>query len=214
MEHRLMNRLFAEFLGTFFLCTVALASRDMLAAACTLAIMTWSLGYLAAGNFNPAVTVALWLRGKMGKTEMLHCFSAQFSGALAGYAAFRVLGGAPVPGAGLPEQLADATASPPMGMVPFIFGEFLFTFLLASTVLHVTTARQLAGNGFFGAAIGLCLYAGSRCVYGLAAFNPALGLGLVLAGLAPFWYLLIYFVAGAAAGATAATVHRLLNPND
>lgn len=204
MDQRLMNRLFAEFLGTFFLCTVALASRDMLATACVLAIMTWSMGYLAAGNFNPAVTVALWLRGKMGKTDMLRCFAAQFSGALAGFAAFRLLGGAPV----------TATASPSMGMAPFIFGEFLFTFLLASTFLHVTTARQLAGNGFFGAAIGLCLYAGGRCVSGAAAFNPALGLGLILAGLAPFWYLLIHLVAGAAAGATAATVHRLLNPND
>ncbi|RYY52272.1 MAG: hypothetical protein EOO09_21870, partial [Chitinophagaceae bacterium] len=139
-----MNRLFAEFLGTFFWCTVALASRDMLAAACVLVVMTWSLGYLAAGNFNPAVTVALWLRGKMGKTEMLRCFAAQFSGALAGFAAFRLLGGAPISATGLPEplvrSLADATASAPMGMAPFIFGEFLFTFLLASTVLHVTTA--------------------------------------------------------------------------
>ncbi|MES2705622.1 MAG: aquaporin [Verrucomicrobiota bacterium] len=214
-----MNKLFGEFLGTLILCAVALVSRDPLAIAFALAIVIYSLGYLSGGHFNPAVSVAMWLRGKMGKTEMLRYFAAQFSGALGGFVAFKLLGGAS--GAGPAELLSGIAGLPPEArpepaMSPFIAGEFFFTFLLASTALHVTTAKQLAGNQFYGAAIGLCMYVGSRCAGGfsIGAFNPALGLGLVLSGAVPFWYLFIYLLAGAAAGTAAATVYRLLNPND
>lgn len=215
-----MNKLFAEFLGTLILCAVALTSRDALAIAFTLTVVIYSLGYLSGGHFNPAVSLAMWLRGRMGKTEMLRYFAAQFSGALGGFILFKLLAG-PVglhnsPMAEIGTLLRSAGMSPELPIGRFITGEFFFTFLLASTFLHVTTAKQLAGNQFHGAAAGLCLYAGGRCMTGFSvdAFNPSLGLGQVLSGSVPFGYLFIYLLAGAAGGAAAATVYRLLNPND
>ena len=66
-----MNKLLAEFLGTFFFCAVALLSASPLAAAGALAGLGYALGYVSGGHFNPAVSLAVWMRGKMDGGEML-----------------------------------------------------------------------------------------------------------------------------------------------
>src|SRR5712691_7024130 len=67
-----MNKYFAEFIGTFFLvltigCTVVghgAGPLAPLAIGSALMIMIYAGGHISGGHFNPAVTVAVWLRGK------------------------------------------------------------------------------------------------------------------------------------------------------
>lgn len=216
-----MNKLIAEFLGSLVVCATALVSRDGLATACALAAVTYAFGYVSGGHFNPAVSVAVWLRGRMSQTEMVRYFAAQFTGGLAAFVVFKLLGG----GSGAVAKIAALAAlnaaagnaeASGGGMGALIASEFLFTALLATVILHTTTSKQLAGNQFYGLATGMCLLAGASCAGAASAwaFNPALGLGLVLTGAAPPSWLLIHLLAGAAAGAAATTGYRLLNPND
>ncbi len=200
-----MNKLVAEFLGTFFFCAVALLSGEALAAAAALAGMGYALGYVSGGHFNPAVSVAMWVRGQLDRGEMGRYVGAQLGGAVGAFLLYQVLG-SPLRGAGeLPGPWFRA-----------FLGETCFTFFAAFTYLHVRTARQQLGNGYFAAAQGLVHFAGARAMGHLSggACNPALGLALVLGGRVPAGLLLGYVLAGLLGGVAAAVGYRLLNPND
>ena len=199
-----MNKLLAEFLGTLFFCSVALLSGNPLAAALTLTVMTYTLGYVSGGHFNPAVSVAVWMRGQLDRADMFRYAAAQTVGAIAGFMLYKILG-------------ADSLTKPwEVTAWRTFMGETCFTFLVAFTFLHVRTARQQLGNAYFGAAIGLAHYAGASALTRLSAgaCNPVLGLAFVLAGYVPAWMILIYLITGVIGGAAAAMLYRLLNPND
>ena len=97
-------------------------------------------------------------------------------------------------------------ASPDYHVPAMIIGEFLFTFALCYTVLLTATSKKTEGNSYYGLAIGSTVTAGiySTGTFCLAAFNPAVAIGLLtmgaitskLAGVT----LLIDFVGGIAAG--------------
>ena len=94
--------------------------------------------------------------------------------------------------------------------------ELLVTFVLAYVVLNVSTSKDHPNNSFYGLAIGFTVLAGAVAVGQVSggAFNPAVGIGLVVAGLAGWSALLVYVVATLAGGAGAAYVFRALNPRD
>ena len=70
-----MNRYVVEFIGTFFLVlTVGMVSIDPgagalapLAIGSALAVMVYAGGHISGGHYNPAVTLAVWLRGKASR---------------------------------------------------------------------------------------------------------------------------------------------------
>merc|ERR1719428_1735370 len=70
-EYKISTMLLAEFIGTFYLClTVGLcvlgqSPATPWSAAAALMCMIFSLGSVSGANFNPAVTLALTLRGKL-----------------------------------------------------------------------------------------------------------------------------------------------------
>lgn len=200
-----MNKLLAEFLGTFFFCAVALLSGNPLAAAGTLAVTVYALGYVSGGHFNPAVSLAVWLRGQLDKGEMLRFWGAQAAGAVTAFLIYKLLGSS--------HDVIRKLETPAFRA---LLGETGFTFLVAFTFLHVRTARQQLGNAYFGAAVGLAHYAGASSIARLSAgaCNPALGLAFVLAGLVPGWMILIYLLAGLIGGGAASVFYRMLNPND
>ncbi len=63
----------AEFIGTFFLVlTVCVAgvleyagSYAPIAIGAVLMVMVYAIGYISGGHLNPAVTFAVWIRGKL-----------------------------------------------------------------------------------------------------------------------------------------------------
>ena len=90
----------------------------------------------------------------------------------------------------------------------WFLAEFLFTFALVYVVLNSATAKGTAGNSFYGLAIGFTVMVGAFAVGPVSggAFNPAVGLGATVMGLADFTHLIVYLIADFLGGAVAALV--------
>ncbi len=207
-----MKKYIVEFIGTFFLVlTVGLAVRGPgvgpfapFAIAGILTAMIFAGGHISGGHFNPAVTLAAWLRGKAQTRDVLPYWFAQL---LAGAVAAGVVAA----------LYGKATAEPGIhDVTKSVIVEFLFTFALAWAVLNTATAKGTVGNSFYGLAIGLTVLVGAITVGGISggAFNPAVGLGVVLMGLERISQLWIYVGADLLGGAAAAMVFRAVNEAD
>ncbi len=207
-----MPRYVAEFIGTFFLVLVIGATVMSghpgviapLAIGATLMVMVYAGGHVSGGHFNPAVTLAVWLRGRTPTSDVAPYLFAQVAGAAA--AAFAAL--YLRPGASVVTMSIDVPRA--------LTAEFLFTFALAYVVLNAATARGTAGNSFYGLAIGFTVLAGAFAVGDISggAFNPAVAVGVSAMGLSSWANLWVYLAAELAGGALAAVVFKMLNPDD
>ena len=197
-----MNKYLIEFIGTFFLVLVVSTAAVVgtagdfapFAIAGVLMAMIYAGGHISGAHYNPAVTLGAFLRGALPPKEVAPYMISQILGAVIGS-----LIGMKILGAG-----TGVTAFQPE-VLPALVAEFLFTFALVFTVLNVATAKSTEGNSYFGFAIGLVVLVGAFTVGGisLGAFNPAVTIGLIVAGklsIASVWiYLLAQFAAGVAA---------------
>jgi aquaporin Z len=201
MDSVLQRKLVVEFVGMFlFVFTVGMATNKAgagalapLAIGSMLMVMVFAGGHVSGGHFNPAVSTAVFLRGRMAPPEFVTYLVTQFVAALLGGLVVRYVGGS--------EGHAVVASSGKM-----LVAEFLFTFALAWVVLHVATARGTDGNSFYGLAIGFTVVAGAFAVGGISggAFNPAIALGAMVTGLFEWSNIWIYLLAdflGAAAAA-------------
>lgn len=173
-----MARYLTEFIGTFFLVftigmvVTAESALAPLAIGAVLMVMVYLGGHISGAHYNPAVTVALLLRGKLSPGDGAPYLVAQLLAAfLASGAVFLVAGDtfAPAPGAGA--SVAQA-----------FLVEALFTFALVLVILNVATAKATEGNDYYGLAIGFTVMAGTFAVGNVsgAAFNPAVGTGPIV----------------------------------
>jgi len=210
-----MKKYLAELIGTFFLVfTVGVSVINPsagviapLAIGGVLMVMIFAGGHISGAHYNPAVTVAVALRGRLPMGDVPGYFIAQIVGAcLAAGAVYYLKGFSP--GAGSPVSAYT------LGQMTL--AEFLFTFALAYVVLNVATAKGNAGNSFYGLAIGSTVMAGAFAVGPISggAFNPAVATGALIMNLLPAGHFFAYIVAELAAGALAAFVFRFLNPTD
>ncbi|MCH8340970.1 MAG: aquaporin [Chloroflexi bacterium] len=202
-----MNKYAVEFIGTFFLVfTVGMVSTDPgagalapLAIGSALAVMIYAGGHISGGHYNPAVTLAVWLRGKASRGDALAYMTAQI---LAGAAAALVV-----------LYLKDNSAtSAAIESGPALVAEFLFTFALAFVVLNVATAKSTEGNSYFGFAIGFTVLVGAYAVGPVSGgvFNPAVAVGITIMGLSELSNIWIYLVATLLGGAAAALAFKSL----
>ena len=203
MDPVLERKLVVEFVGMFlFVFTVGMATNEAgagalapLAIGSILMVMVFAGGHVSGGHFNPAVSTAVFLRGRMAANEFAAYLVTQFVAAVIAGLVVRYVGGS---------QVNAVVASSGKMLV----AEFIFTFALAWVVLHVATARGTDGNSFYGLAIGFTVVAGAFAVGGISggAFNPAIALGAMVTGLFEWSNLWIYLIAdflGAAAAAYA-----------
>jgi aquaporin Z len=205
-----MKKYIVEFIGTFFLvlaigCSVIGGAGAMapLAIGAMLMVMIYAGGHISGAHYNPAVTLAVWMRGKCATSDVPMYMVSQFLGAtLAAVITGMLVGASPnVPGA------LDVTKA--------LLGEFLGTFALAYVVLNVATSRGTEGNSFYGLAIGFTV---TSCAYALGAlsggaFNPAVALGVSIMGLSD-WANIWIFVACFAGAAAAAFTFQAVNPHN
>jgi aquaporin Z len=207
-----MRRYATEFIGTFFLvftvCTAARAHAALLpvAVGAVLAAMVFAGGHISGGHYNPAVSLAAFVRGKLSALDLACYIGAQLLAGAAAAGVTRYVGRGDV----------KAFTLAGSDVVAAFIVELLFTFALAYVVLNVATSKDHPNNSFYGLAIGFTVLAGAAAVGGISggAFNPAVGLGVVLAGLAGASTIWIYIVATLVGGAAAGFVFRALNPDD
>ncbi len=198
------TKLITEFLGTFFLVTVVSFTGNPLAIGGVLLALVYGGGHISGAHFNPAVTLAVYLRKKISQTEALYYVAVQMLGALTAAALYLV-----THHTFFILQPSAQTTWP----IAFIL-ELIFTFLLARTVLAVAVDSRVKGNQYFGLAIGAALFVGAAVTGPLSggALNPAVGVGPLLLDinhLAAHLPLVVLYIAGPlAGGALAAIVER------
>jgi aquaporin Z len=207
------NKYLVEFIGTFFLVTtigcvvIAPGAGAMapLAIGAALMAMVFAGGHISGAHYNPAVTLAVFMRGKCGGGDVLPYIIAQVGGASAAAAVVLFLKGAPLAAAGL---LPD---------VPRAFvAEFLYTFALCYVVLNVATCKGTSGNSFYGLAIGFTVMTGAYAVGGISGgvFNPAVAVGITIMGLTSLANIWVFLVANFGAAVAATLVFKALNRDD
>ena len=206
-----MAKLLTEFIGTFFLVfTVGLtviAGTDLapLAIGSALMVMVYMGGHISGAHYNPAVTLAIMMRGKIERGEAIKYMATQIvAAASAGEMVHLITGStfAAAPGADV-------------GAVAALLAEILFTFALALVVLNVATSPKTEGNSYYGLAIGFTVMTGAFAVGGISggAFNPAVGLGPMITdailGDGGFGNAWLYIVGPGIGAALAAVVYKM-----
>lgn len=208
-----MRRYLTEFIGTlFFVLTIGLVATPghetplaPLVIGSVLMVLVYMGGHVSGAHYNPAVTLAICLRGKLPARDLVPYWAAQLLGAMVG--------------AYLSYIFLDRTFAPAPGLVATpvtaLLVEILYTFLLALTVLNVATSKVTQGNSFYGLAIGfaivIAVFAGGPISGGV--FNPAIGTGTILinalSGGGSLSHLWLYLVGPFSGGALAAVVFRV-----
>ena len=206
-----MSKYVTEFIGTFFLVfTIGLtviSKSDFapLAIGASLMVMVYMGGHVSGAHYNPAVSLALLLRGELPAKDFIPYVVSQLLGALAAAGAVNFVLGQSF----APEPAATATTAQALAV------EILYTFALALVVLNVATSPATSGNSFYGLAIGFTIvaaaFAGGPVSGG--AFNPAVGAGptIVRAALGDgsYQHLWLYLVGPFVGAVLAAGVFKL-----
>ncbi|PWV11106.1 putative aquaporin-like protein [Trypanosoma cruzi] len=213
-----MSEIVAEFVGTFlFVLTIPLASLGVgslapLPIGFMLAAMTFSFGYISGAHFNPAITFATFINGKIPFRKMFFYMISQI---LAAFLAS--LYGSAIVGLRIPVPSTDVAL---VSVWQAILCEMVYTFALASVVLHVNYSRQRS-NEFYGFAIGMTVLSASFAVGGFTggAFNPAVATGTQLVGCIggnckPLIFFWIYWVAPLGGSFLASIAYQILDTHD
>ncbi len=61
-----MRSYLMEFIGTMFLVLAVTLSGNPIAIGVMLMVMVYMGGHISGGHYNPAVSLAVWVRGKLG----------------------------------------------------------------------------------------------------------------------------------------------------
>jgi aquaporin Z len=207
-----MKKYIAEFIGTFFLvltvgCTIIPGAAGVIAPLAiggALMVMVYAGGHISGGHFNPAVTLAVFVRGRCETKDVIPYWVAQFlAGVAAALVAVFLVGKS-----GTPMEIKNVPAA--------FVAEFLFTFALAYVVVNSATSKDTANNSFYGLAIGMTVMVGAFSVGATSggAFNPAVAVGAAVMKLVNFPDIWIHIIADFAGGLVAAMTFKFLNPND
>jgi aquaporin Z len=207
-----MNKYVTEFIGTFFLvltigCTVipsAVGVIPPLAIGAALMVMIFAGGHVSGAHYNPAVTLAVFIRGRCDSKDVVPYWIAQLAaGVTAALVAVFLVGKS-----GTPMEIKNVSQA--------FVAEFLFTFALAYVVVNSATAKGTSGNSFYGLAIGMTVMVGAFSVGAISggAFNPAVAVGIAVMKLVNLSQIWLHLVADLAGGLVAGLTFKFLNPQD
>ena len=176
-----MSKYATEFTGTFFLVlTIGLTVvQDVapapLAIGAALMVMVYMGGHISGAHYNPAVSIAIAIRGKLDRKDLLPYIASQTGGAIVAAFLVRTLTG----------DFLTVAPAPDASTTAALLAEVVFTFALALVIMNVATSPRTEGNSYYGLAIGFTVMVGAFAVGGISggAFNPAVGTGPILAAL-------------------------------
>jgi aquaporin Z len=205
-----------EAIGTFFLVfTVGAAVGSAspfapLGIGAVLMVMIYAGGHLSGGHYNPAVTLAVFVRHRIGLRDAMAYWVVQFGAGLLAAVVVRTI--VDPARTGIPSSMM---LSGRIFVAAFV-GELLFTFALCYVVLNVATSKHHPDNSFYGLAIGFTVVAGAFAVGTISggAFNPAVTLGAAVMGMFAWSTLWVYVLAQVVAGIAAGVSFLVLNPDD
>lgn len=197
-----MKKYIFEALGTMFLALIVGLTGNALAIGSVLMILVYLGATVSGAHYNPAVSLAVFLRGNMKVAEMGRYMVAQVIGGFcAGTLYWLIIGKTfyPAPAVG--------TA---IGSLLLI--EVIFTFFLCTVILNVATSQTFKNNNMFGLIIGFTLLV---IAFLGGTYNPAITTGFAMFDClfsgAAFQYLPVHVVGALAGGALAGIGYRCIN---
>jgi aquaporin Z len=202
-----MRRYVMELIGAFFLTLAVCITGVPLAVGLMFMAMYYIGEGVSGGYYNPALTVAGWMRGVLAVEDMLIYAGVQSVGAFFAVWLFRALTNQVF----MPDVMADLS----MGMA--ILVEVLMTAVLALVMLTVATSKDYKGSVVNGAVIGLTLAA--VLMVSSSIVNPAIAIGAYLGqlfvdgGTLSHELLFVYICAPLVGGALAALTYDYLHPS-
>jgi len=218
-EKPLSAKLASEFIGTYFLVlTVGLnvlggSPAIVWSIAASLMCMIYALGDVSGAHFNPAVTTAILVCGKIDvKDACLYMVAQIVGGILAGLTYF-----------GLEKDAFPLGPSVGFHTWQACVLELIFTFLLAFVVLSVAVPgvgnKGTKAKEIFGLAIGSCVTVGGHAIGVVSggSLNPAVSIGIFVSSLlatAASHYVIWYVIAELAGGAAAAAIISAVAPRE
>jgi aquaporin Z len=208
-----MNKYYTEFIGTMFLVLVVgvaaiggtAGPMAPLAIGSVLMIMVYAGGHISGAHYNPAVTLAVLIRGRINLGGAITYWIAQLGGTIVAWAITKFVFGIEGNGNSAIKSVGEGLGA-----------EILGTFALAYVVLNVATAKANKGNSFYGLAIGftVMVFAYTFGSFSGGAFNPAVAVGASLLKAFSWSDIWIYLVGCFGGGALAAVVFNFNNPDD
>jgi aquaporin Z len=207
-----MKNALAEFVGTLMLVLVFgltvvppnVGPFAPLAIGAVLAALVAAGRGLSMPQYNPALTLASWLRGKREAKSVAPVVLAQLAGGIA---------------AALLVHFFRSGNTVPLGAfdpVKALAAEFLFTFLLTYIFLNIGSPAAGGGNVSSGLAIGLAYCAGLYAATPLSggSLNPAVSIALCVAGAAEWSTLWVPLIGSLAGAVLAAIVSKMVGAGE
>jgi aquaporin Z len=229
----MQKRLFAEFLGTFWLvfggcgsAVLAAAFPDIgigllgvsLAFGLTVLTMAYAVGGISGGHFNPAVSVGLLVAGRFPSKDLIPYVIAQVVGAVVAAVVLYLIvsGKAGFAGVGGFASNGYGDASPgKFSLVSALIMEVVMTFMFLMIILGATTGRVPAGFAPIAIGLGLTLIHLVSIPVTNTSVNPARSTGVALfadgPALAQLW---LFWVAPIVGAALAGVVHKAVVGDD
>jgi aquaporin Z len=227
-----MNRLTAEFIGTFWLvfggCGSAVLAAGFpelgigllgvsLAFGLTVLTMAYAVGQVSGGHFNPAVSLGLALAGRFGWGDLAQYWVAQVLGGLCGAAVlYAIASGAPGWTAGGFASNGYGTLSPGgYGLFAVILAEVVLTAVFLIIILGISSRSALAGFAPIAIGLGLTIIHLISIPVSNTSVNPARSTAAAMfadtAALSQLW---VFWVAPLAGAALGTLIHRLISTPD
>src|SRR5688572_30188996 len=159
-----MNKYLTEFIGTFFLCLcIGLVVTHAfpiptLPIGAMLMVMVYMGGHISGAHYNPAVSLAVLMRGALPSGQFVPYLVSQFLGAIAAGMLTGVFTG----------DVMSPSPNPDANILLAVLAELLFTFALCLVVLNTATSPRTQGNSYFGLAIGFTVFAGVAASAGIS----------------------------------------------
>ena len=172
-----MKNYITEFIGTFFLVLTIGLTGNPIAIGVMLMVMVYMGGHISGAHYNPAVSIAMIIRGLLSVTEAIKYILSQIVGAISAAACVYWLS------TNL-EELSPMELNPDLlaSNLQILTVEAIFTFALVLVILNVATNPKTEGNSYYGLAIGFTImaaaFAGGDISGGV--YNPAVGTGPIL----------------------------------
>ncbi|HET9826219.1 MAG TPA: aquaporin, partial [Chitinophagaceae bacterium] len=197
-----MSKYITEFIGTFFLVLVVALTGNAAAIGVVLMVMVFAGGHISGAHYNPAVTLAVLLRGNVSRYDAGIYMIVQIVAAIVAALIARWYVG----------DMGVVTLELNGRVLKAFVSELLGTFALAYVVLNVATSKGTTGNSFYGLAIGLTVFAMASTFGSVSggAFNPAVALGATIIKAFAWKNIWIYLIACFAGGLCAALVFNFV----
>ena len=223
-----MNKLLAEFIGTFWLvlggCGSAVLAAKYADSAfpalgigfvgvsfafgLTVLTMAYAVGHISGGHFNPAVTFGLWAGGRFAAKDVAGYVTAQVVGGIAGAAVLYLIasGKAGFTGVGgFATNGYDDLSPAKFSMTAAFVTEFVLTGAFLFIIMGATHKDAAAGFAPIAIGLGLTLIHLISIPVTNTSVNPARSTAVAVfaetAALSQLWLFWVAPIAGAIAGA-------------